>query len=866
MPRTSIDSSSTSIPRTDEVVLPAFRIPRTRRRVYRRDRLRARLDALLPLTIIRGLPGTGKTTLSADWLRGRERVGDEVLWFTAGTAADVELLDRLEEMLAPESDTPLVVVVDDAHHFKDDECLRRLCRQLVEHHRLHVVLCTRRLHPVRKHADADGVEWAELSGRDLNARDGELLQIAQAWGHDISPQREAELLCATGGWLEAARRALDECDPERDASGQLAADGYVHDEVIGQVAAHVPVETLMLLSVPSEITLGVARSVEAGTTSLAPLMAEVGLDRLFSDLENECLLEQVPPAGESPTWRMPTLLRDVLSRLFMQRHPTQAVEAHAAAARALAASAADGSLGDMIRHARTGQEWELLGHAWNAHGLLLASHHGREMLEAYGDIPAHALWIHTPLAMGAAVVTALRKHADPRMRATAMRNYANAVTAPRSDGRSSRPATETMEVCARMVADRLGGDPERSLRRAREHHELLERSGGVGPPAVTLAWFELHWGLAALASEEVGEGLQLLEAAADTAHGAGAELLVAAATSQLASWAAIAGHGPRAVEHLEAYRSVELTERWLQDSIAPAAHLAAGVLALARLDPGALDFLEQAGDGSDSIDEWALLAWARAQHALLFGDVPGELGHITFLSQTRREWRGTNGRDHVMLDRAIAELLLAAGEFNRCAGHLEGPSSKHPLLAVPRARLALIVGDLQQARTVALGYAWREGVFQVDRAELFMVEAAAALRLGDEAAAIDAFARAHGIAVRAGSWRPYANLPRATFERLLQLARVDLGAEAAERIRAVREPYPAAGELVRLTPRELAVLQAMSDHETLADVANELTVSLNTVKKQSLSIYTKLGVGDRSSALVEAHRLGLLSEPPPGRA
>ena len=77
-------------------------------------------------------------------------------------------------------------------------------------------------------------------------------------------------------------------------------------------------------------------------------------------------------------------------------------------------------------------------------------------------------------------------------------------------------------------------------------------------------------------------------------------------------------------------------------------------------------------------------------------------------------------------------------------------------------------------------------------------------------------------------------------------------------MRRVAPGFPEAVGLVRLTARERLVLQQLAVHETMADVAAELTVSVNTIKKQTLSIYAKLGTHERAAALARAHDLGLL--------
>ena len=63
----------------------------------------------------------------------------------------------------------------------------------------------------------------------------------------------------------------------------------------------------------------------------------------------------------------------------------------------------------------------------------------------------------------------------------------------------------------------------------------------------------------------------------------------------------------------------------------------------------------------------------------------------------------------------------------------------------------------------------------------------------------------------------------------------------------------------RLSARELEVLRLMASEMTREQIANELFVSVNTVKTQQRSISRKLGVTGRVHILLEAERWGLLS-------
>ena len=67
---------------------------------------------------------------------------------------------------------------------------------------------------------------------------------------------------------------------------------------------------------------------------------------------------------------------------------------------------------------------------------------------------------------------------------------------------------------------------------------------------------------------------------------------------------------------------------------------------------------------------------------------------------------------------------------------------------------------------------------------------------------------------------------------------------------------------VYLTTAELRVLQFLPSHHSLGEIADELGVSLNTVKSQVQSAYRKLDVSSRSEAVEAAGRLGLLTPQP----
>ncbi len=63
-----------------------------------------------------------------------------------------------------------------------------------------------------------------------------------------------------------------------------------------------------------------------------------------------------------------------------------------------------------------------------------------------------------------------------------------------------------------------------------------------------------------------------------------------------------------------------------------------------------------------------------------------------------------------------------------------------------------------------------------------------------------------------------------------------------------------------LTTAELRVLHLLPTHLSVAEIADRLYVSRNTVKSQTISIYRKLGTSSRGGAVEIASAAGLLGD------
>jgi LuxR family maltose regulon positive regulatory protein len=153
--------------------------------------------------------------------------------------------------------------------------------------------------------------------------------------------------------------------------------------------------------------------------------------------------------------------------------------------------------------------------------------------------------------------------------------------------------------------------------------------------------------------------------------------------------------------------------------------------------------------------------------------------------------------------------------------------------------------------------------------EILALQAVALWLQGDTDQALAALEKALAIGEPEGYVRVFVD-QGAPMTRLLQQAAARgtapdyvsrllaaLGAEETER--APAPAPPGASSLVEpLTDRELEVLHLIGEGYSNQDIAQALVITLNTVKKHASGIYGKLGVHNRTQAVVRAQELGLL--------
>lgn len=104
-------------------------------------------------------------------------------------------------------------------------------------------------------------------------------------------------------------------------------------------------------------------------------------------------------------------------------------------------------------------------------------------------------------------------------------------------------------------------------------------------------------------------------------------------------------------------------------------------------------------------------------------------------------------------------------------------------------------------------------------------------------------------------YRSRIHAPRSYFEQILSLMRRE-NAYLVSPTETISVPFPTQAGLTPLTRRELDILALLADGKSNQDIATERVLTLNTVKKHVANILSKLGVANRTQAVMLARKLG----------
>lgn len=311
----------------------------------------------------------------------------------------------------------------------------------------------------------------------------------------------------------------------------------------------------------------------------------------------------------------------------------------------------------------------------------------------------------------------------------------------------------------------------------------------------------------------------------------------------------------------------DLGVRGLKGMAQVLAILADGNDALRRLDRDEVDRALSAvsPEAAAIAGVWSLRASLAASRAALWGDageglkrLSADIAQQSVLGREQEEpWGSTN------LTRARVLLLIKAGAFGAATRAAETLTGSLKLL--PAARIHLWCGDFKRAIRLADVGPYAAGLEQVDEYRLLILKTAAALLGGTCASKLRAAGVAElSLALGNEAFLPIAKLPKPARDALVDLYRSDGKPDdprlqrLVDRLAQLNDAGEGAARPVRLTEREAILLPMLATDDPVPEIARKLQVSVNTVRKQVVTLREKFQADTRSELIRRAIAYGAL--------
>jgi LuxR family transcriptional regulator, maltose regulon positive regulatory protein len=865
-------------------------------RLIQRAELVAAVDraAEARVTLISAPAGSGKTSLLRAWADGpgqryrlavvqvqRDQQDSQQFWLAvlsalgqaSGTTGDGEqragtpdfneagIGEWVLSELAQQCERTFLVI-DDLHELTSPDALLQLTRLLERLPRhVHAILATRRDLRMRLHKLRLSGDLAEIRSADLRFTLEETRELLEASGITLSAAGAALLHQRTEGWAAGLRLAVISLEHSDDPEGFVAefsgSDRTVAEYLLAEMLDRQPPDVQDLLLRTSLL--------DRVNGELADLLTgHPGSEQILLDLEDaNAFVESLDPGR---TWfRYHHLFADLLRLELRRTLPADIPGLHR---RAAGWFLQHGRVAEAIRHTQAAGDWPQAAQLLADHSFSLTLDGQAQTMQAL----LHAFprgEDHPELALVRATVDLLRGHLEQAAAHLAVAER-HAATAPPDRQRRLQVGIASLNLSlarkrghlssvveqVRFLASPVGGRSDEDIaldsdlravalmnlgiveawtlaNRDSEHHlrEGAALARRIGRPYLEVACLaELAFASKidppAITRRRCREAIALAEQ-----HGWGAEPVISPALVNLAGTYILAG------EFGEAERWLARAGRAVETDTGPMirllVHHGNGMLASGR---GMLR---------------AALSEYRAAE-----DLQAELEGLYALVGQLAGWRlSTQARLG-----QVAEVRAALAAVD---GELAGSGE----IANARATLCLAEGD--PAGAVAAASDVLSGtvpaIGQLTVAESNLLAALGYRELGDQRAAIAATEDALAVAEADRLVLPFAMTGAVGLLEAMPRHETAHAALVHDILDILHGAGTAAGdrsapaEVGRLSPSELRVLRFLPTNLSRPQIADELSVSVNTVNTHIRNIYAKLHAQDRSSAVHRAREMRLLS-------
>jgi LuxR family maltose regulon positive regulatory protein len=896
--------------------------PRSRPGLVSRPLLVARLDqgAERPLTIISAPAGFGKTTLLAEWLaspRANDRAiawvsldpGDNapaLFWAYVITALQtihsglgtnaLSLLQSpqpptiesvvttlINELAALEDDVALVL--DDLHVI-DAQPIFSAIAFLLDHlpPRLRLVVATRADPPLPLARLRGRGELTELRAADLRFTPDEAATfLNDVMGLDLSAADIAALEGRTEGWIAGLQLAALSMQGHQDISGFIRTFAGDHRFVVDYLLEEV------LQRQPEDVRRFLLE------TSILDRLNGPLCDAVTGQDDGKARLEAlergnffVVPLDDTRHWyRYHHLFADVLHVRLLAEHPDRVATLHRNAS---AWYERHGSMADAITHALAGEDAARAADLVElAAPTMRRSRQEATLLSWYRALPDDIVRCRPVLSVGyasALLSTGELEGVEDRLRDAERWLELTAVGAERPDGPPTGMVVVDDEEFRRLpgviAVSRAGralalGDLATTVTYARGALDLVAEDD--------LMWRGAAWAILGLASWASGELAAAYRSYADgmaSLQRAGniADTIAGAVT--LADLRIAQGRLREAMSIYE--RALQLATAQGEPVLRGAADMHVGLSALHR-ERGDLDAATQHLRTSQDLGEhrgfpqnpyrWCV-AMARIREAQ--GDLDGAL---ELLHEAERRYAGDFSPNVRPIAARMARVWVAQGRLDdalawareRSLSAGDELSYLHEFEHITLARVLIAHSKSERAdRSIHQAMELLERLLAAAQAgeragsaiEIMVLQALAHQVQGHVPAALTSLERALTLAEPEGYFRIFVDEGPPMVVLLEAAAKRGITPGYVRRLltafgKAEDAPCPAQDMIEPLSDRELDVLRLLGTDLAGPEIADELMVSLNTMRTHTKNIYAKLGVNSRRAAVRRAEERGLLS-------
>jgi LuxR family maltose regulon positive regulatory protein len=777
------------------------------------------------------------------------------------------MVERLLEDLASLQDR-VWLVIDDLHELCPPEALRQLELLIMRAPpELRFVLLTRHDLRLGLHRLRLSGELTEIRTADLRFSRAEARALLDAAGVPLSDSTAAVLYGRTEGWAAGLRLAAlslaGHPDPERFAAEFGGSERTVAEYLLAEVLERQPEETKRLL-----LRTSILERVNGELADL--LTGGSGGERVLQRLEEAGAFVVSLDARRS-WFRYHQLFADLLQLELRGSAPAELPALHDAAARWYAEH---GFHVEAVRHAQAAQDWDLaarlLSDQWVGLGLAGLGGTAHDLLTRF---PSGIVAADPELAARVAGDQLARGSFEEAERYLALSAKAMESVPADRRGRSSVVLAVVRMRLARQRGD-LASVAEEAQRLLAHAVTTDQADSRLGEDLCALALVNL--GIAELWTSRFDEADRHLEEGIALAHQLGRPYLE---VTGLAHWAQAVSWRSFPLGAQRSMQAIELAGQhgWADEPVAGLAHLALGV---AMVIQGRIEEAERALDRAERTIR--IEVEPAAGMRLHFGR-----GMLEFVSGRRDSALNAFLRaerlakslvsPHTLAPRLrshVLQTLTRGGETRRveqALADMDAKERERGEIRIAEASLRLAQDDPKAATAVLAPVL--DGVVPMENAHLWdvqarLLQAIACDALGDAGAARRALEEALDHAEPEGLIFPFLHDPAPELldrHRRLGTAHARLIAEILT-VLAGKEPgsQPSGPRRLRepLSHAEARVLRYLPTKLSAPEIADEMYLSVNTVKTHMRHLYDKLGAHRRHEAVEQARALGLLAPSP----